>query len=167
MSGALLISAALGTTTLAAAPSHELRLFDPDADHLWNRLHAAFFVRLVELRNGRDGEVEEAERQFLTLGPDRIDPPLGRHPRFLLHDEPFARCDALLDEFLATRAESLNEDPLKRVVLQHDLWAVFDLLQADPRRVTHGNQLEGGLPEPTPEHDRPVIWPWVWCTTQR
>ena len=154
MSVALLISAALGTTTLAVAPSSEFDLFDPAADHLWNRLHAAFFVRRVEVRGGRDGAAEEAERHFITLGPDRIDPPLGRHPRFLLDDEPFARCDAVLDEFLATHAENLNDDPLKRVVLQHDLWAVFDLLQADPRRVTHGNQLEGGLPKPTPEHDR-------------
>ena len=158
MSCILLISVVLGTTVLAAAPSSELGLFDPDANHLWNRLHSAFFVRRVEVRSGRDGGTDGAAHgakpQFITLGPDRIDPPLGRHPLFLLDDEPFARCDALLDEFLATHAEDLINDPFKRVVLQHDLWAVFDLLQADPRRVTHGTQLEGGLPVPTAEHNR-------------
>ena len=58
MSGALFISAALGTTVLAAVPSREPGLFDPAADHLWNRLHAAFFVRRVEVRGGIKHYVE-------------------------------------------------------------------------------------------------------------
>ncbi|MEZ6053960.1 MAG: hypothetical protein R3C02_21625 [Planctomycetaceae bacterium] len=34
----------------------------------------------------------------------------------------------MLDEFLNADGEEMFEDPLKRVVLQHDLWAVYDHL---------------------------------------
>ncbi len=33
---------------------------------------------------------------------------------------------AVLDEFLAGHGERLVQDPVKRAVLQHDLWAAFD-----------------------------------------
>jgi hypothetical protein len=33
---------------------------------------------------------------------------------------------AMLDEFLDENGESLIEDPLKRAMLQLDLWALFD-----------------------------------------
>ena len=33
---------------------------------------------------------------------------------------------AVLDEFLAEHGEELVKDPLKRAILQRDLWAVFD-----------------------------------------
>src|SRR5436309_2048584 len=48
--------------------------------------------------------------------------------RLLLEDEPFARCNALLDEFISWHGATLIHEPLKRALLQRDLWAVFDVL---------------------------------------
>ena len=66
-----------------------------------------------------------------------LDPPLGNHPRFLLEDEPFAKANAVLDEFLSRQGASQIRDPLKRAMLQHDLWAVFDVLAQAPPREFH------------------------------
>lgn len=148
------ISATLAITVSAVAPFDNPDLYHPDPHHIWNRLHSSFYARRIETRSRENGTKTTGEDRFVTLGPDRIDLPLGRHPRFLLDDEPFAQCDDVLDEFLTTRAERLIDDPLKRVVLQHDLWAVFDLLQADPCRVMHGMQLEDGLPKPSADQVR-------------
>jgi hypothetical protein len=105
-----------------APPPSPAALFDPDPLHVWNRLHTAFYHRDIETLDM--GKIH-------PMGPDILDPPLGIHPRFLLDDAPFAQANAILDEFLAAHAEKLIADPLRRVVLQRDLWAVFDLLQAE------------------------------------
>lgn len=141
---------AVAFTALADTPG----VYDPDPQHLWNRLFAAFYVRQVEVvdRVIVDGEAVRGLPQTVVLGPDVLDPPLGRHARFLLDDAPFRKCNEILDEFLSSGGAQLVDDPLKRVLLQRDLWAVFDVLQADPKRVNHGMGLEGGLPEPTPVH---------------
>lgn len=101
-------------------------IYNPDPQHLWNRLHAAFYQREVETTNNGTR---------LPLGPGVLDPPLGIHPRYLLDDGPFASCDAVLDEFLTTRGEKKFADPLKQVLLQRDLWAVFDLLQTEKESI--------------------------------
>jgi hypothetical protein len=44
----------------------------------------------------------------------------------LLAGPSHARALRVLDEFLQTHAENLIRDPLKRAMLQRDLWAVFD-----------------------------------------
>lgn len=116
-------------------------LYSPDPQHLWNRLHAAFYQREVETT---------AKGQRLSLGPDVLDPPLGVHPRYLLDDPPFAKCDAVLDEFLAAHGEKNFTDPLTRALLQRDLWAVFDLLQTE-RETTERNFGEIS-PAVTPVH---------------
>jgi hypothetical protein len=94
-------------------------VYDPDPNHLWNRLFAAFYLREVEDMNGVPS----------TLGPNAVDPPLGLHPRFLLDGAAFITCRDILEEFLQKRGHELISDPLKRAVLQRDLWAVFDVLQ--------------------------------------
>ncbi len=136
------------------APADAPAVYDPDPQHLWNRLFAAFYVRQVEVveRAVVGGEAEGGAPRTVVLGPDVLDPPLGRHARFLLDDAPFRQCNELLDEFLSSSGAQLIDDPLKRVLLQRDLWAVFDVLQADPRRVTHGSTLDGRPPEPTSVH---------------
>jgi len=112
----------MGTVVGTASGS----IYSQDRQHLWNRLHAAFYRREVETT---------AKDKPLSLGPDVLDPPLGVHPRYLLDDEPFAKCDAVLDEFLAAHGEGDFTDPLKRALLQRDLWAVFDLLQTEKESI--------------------------------
>jgi hypothetical protein len=87
-------------------------LYDPDPQHLWNRLHRAVWVR-----TGPDGK---------EYGQDRLDPLLWPETRHLLEGKSHAQAIAILDEFLAKNAAKLLDDPLKRAMLQRDLWAVFD-----------------------------------------
>jgi len=87
-------------------------LYDPSPEHIWNRLHDALFVR------------EAAAGQ--KYGGDTVDPLLWLHTRFLLKQPSHGNALRVLDEFLATHAERMVQDPVKRAILQHDLWTVFD-----------------------------------------
>jgi hypothetical protein len=93
-------------------PSAASAIYHSDPQHLWNRLH-----RHLHVRTAADG------REF---GLDDVDPLLWRETRHLLSGPSHADALRLLDEFLTTGGEGLIADPLKRAVLQHDLWAVFD-----------------------------------------
>jgi hypothetical protein len=93
-----------------------VHLYNADPDHPWNRLHAALLVRY---------DVEP------PLGADDVDPLLWRKTKFLLAGPSHERALRELREFLRNHAERLIADPVKRAVLQHDLWGVFDWL-ADP-----------------------------------
>jgi hypothetical protein len=88
-----------------------IAIFDPDPAHLWNRLYAALLVR------------EDHAAQF---GADSLDPPLWAETEYLLAKPSHERALHVLDEFLHARAENLIQDPVKRAILQRDLWAVFD-----------------------------------------
>lgn len=89
-------------------------LYDANPNHLWNRIHAGFHVRVAP-----DGS---------EYGFDTVDPLLWRETRHLLTGPSHALAIRVLDEFLASNGERLIGDPLKRAVFQHDLWAVFDWL---------------------------------------
>jgi len=106
----------------AKSPQSE-SIYDPDPNHLWNRLFVAFYRQKIV------SYADHARKKTVAnwVGPGVLDPPLGDHPRFLLDDEPFARCDAVLDEFLSQHGAERIREPLKRAVLQRDLWAVFDV----------------------------------------
>ena len=101
----------------AEPPVPRATLYDADADHLWNRLYSALF-----LRTAADGKV---------YGADELEPLLYPQSKFLLTGKQHKETLALLDEFLAKDGPNLIKDPLKRAILQHDLWAVFDW-SADP-----------------------------------
>jgi hypothetical protein len=89
------------------------RVYDADPGHVWNRLY-----RSLSLRTARDG------REY---GRDELDPLLWwGTTRHLRGGESYTQASACLGEFLDTRAERLVTDPLKRSLLQRDLWAVFD-----------------------------------------
>jgi hypothetical protein len=104
-------------------------IFDSNPDHLWNRVYAAFYIR--EMEYGDSVPASHPLHSFYPklLGPDVVDPPLGVHPRFLLDGGTFTTCRSVLDEFIEKRGDALISEPLKRAVLQRDLWAVFDVLQ--------------------------------------
>ncbi|MDP6858429.1 MAG: hypothetical protein QF426_01290 [Verrucomicrobiales bacterium] len=88
-------------------------IFHSDEDHLWNRLHSVFFVR--------------ADKQGNEFGGDLVDPYLWPTTTdFLLKGSTHARAISLLDEFIKDNGHRLISEPLKRAVLQHDLWSIFD-----------------------------------------
>src|SRR6516164_10907856 len=98
-----------------AKTASERSLYHADPEHLWNRLHEALFVRV-----GPDGR---------TYGRDRLEPLLWLGSKHLLEEKSHQRAVALLEEFLKDNGEKLVEDPLKRAVLQRDLWLVFNWLE--------------------------------------
>lgn len=87
-------------------------LYDPDPNHLWNRVYRALYFRV-------DNEGKEQ-------GFDELDPLLWWQTKYLLSDPANRQATTVLDEFLTTHGERAIEDPLKRAILQRDLWAVFD-----------------------------------------
>ncbi|PWT84227.1 MAG: hypothetical protein C5B57_05250 [Blastocatellia bacterium] len=97
--------------------SSESRLYDENPGHLWNRLHAVLFIRI-----GADGR---------SYGADRIDPLLWIGSKYLLTGPAHEQTITLLHEFIAKRGERLIVDPVKRAILQRDLWTVFDWLEGN------------------------------------
>ena len=87
-------------------------LYDQNPNHLWNRLHRVLFVR-----KGPDG---------VEYGFDQLDPLLWPRTKHLLGESSHTNAVTLLDEFLASHGEALIRDPLRRALLQRDLWALFD-----------------------------------------
>ncbi len=92
--------------------ANTVAFYDPSPSHLWNQLHAVFFIR---------PDVPGTESV-----PDSLDAPLWYHTEYLLEESSHQRALRILDEFLQTHAERLIQDPVKRAILQRDLWAVFD-----------------------------------------
>jgi hypothetical protein len=80
-------------------------------------LYAALYVRITD-----DG---------ISHGQDELDPLLWENSTYLLTEPRYQQVLGLLNEFLDRPGEKLIAHPLKRALLQHDLWAVFDWL-ADP-----------------------------------
>lgn len=122
-----------------------LPLYDPQPEHLWNRLFAAFYIRPSELPSRPEypqdsTKLDEWDRRLragkLPAGAvvKRIEggDVLGflAWPKTRHYSEPaiFQRANKLLDEFLEKGGEQLIADPLKRAFFQRDLWAVFDHL---------------------------------------
>jgi len=115
--------------SIATAPINEVQptttesvwdVYDPDLDHLWNRVFRQFYRRTT-----KDGK---------EYGSDELDPLLWFDTTYLLNGNSHQQAIQLLDEFLTIHAENLIRDPLKRAMFQHDMWAVFDWLsfQSDP-----------------------------------
>jgi hypothetical protein len=107
-----------------AKPSR-VTLYDPDPDHLWNRLHQALHVRLTDMGNAEKEQAllpgdqsNHAYELDAFLWPNRS--------TFLRFGEPHKTALAVLDEFLAKDGEKLVREPIKRAFLQRDLWALFD-----------------------------------------
>ena len=95
-----------------AAESSGWAIYDRDPAHVWNRLYRALYSRAA--RDGRE------------YGQDEVDPLLWGSTGHLLGGASNAEAARTLDEFLDARAERLVADPLRRAMLQRDLWAVFD-----------------------------------------
>lgn len=105
-----------GTTT----GPHRTCTYDPDPKHLWNRLFEA--CRAL---------IKGAE----TSDPWQLDPFLWRWDADLVFTgEAQKTALAVLDDFIAKDGHTLIKDPLKRALLQRDLWTLFDSLALDTPR---------------------------------
>src|SRR6266496_513085 len=87
-------------------------LYDSDRNHIWNRLYRSLYMR--------------ATREGQEYGYDELDPLFWHNTKYLFSGPPYQQAINTLDEFLVTHAERLISDPLKRAMLQRDLWAIFD-----------------------------------------
>ncbi|MFA6562533.1 MAG: PQQ-binding-like beta-propeller repeat protein [Verrucomicrobiia bacterium] len=122
-----------------------LPLYDPQPEHLWNRLFATFYIRPSELPSRPEypkdsTKLDEWDRKLrsgkLPGGPvvKRIEGgdipsfPAWQKTRYYSDPATFERTVKLLDEFIEARGEQLIANPLKRAFFQRDLWAVFDHL---------------------------------------
>jgi hypothetical protein len=109
-------------------------LYVPDHDHLWNRAHSALL-----LRTGPDGR---------TYGQDRLEPLLWKESQHLLNGKSHERAVAVLEAWLRDNGESLIDNPVKRAVLQRDLWLIFNWLADnldDPARKRLGGPLANAI----------------------
>lgn len=110
--GAVILGIANPSKQETATTAQSWTVYDPDPNHIWNRLHRALYRR--ETRDGRE------------YGYDELDPLLWVTTKYLLNDPANHQALTVLDEFLSTHGEKAINDPLKRALLQRDLWAVFD-----------------------------------------
>jgi hypothetical protein len=106
----LLVTAVPGSADPKEREPVGTTLYHRDRDHLWNRVHAALLMRV-----GPDGK---------TYGEDRLEPLLWAESKNLLEGKTAERAVAVLEEFLKEKGETLIDDPVKRAVLQRDLWMV-------------------------------------------
>jgi len=84
------------------APGRPRAVYDVEPDHLWNRLHHALFTW------------EDPLKKASWLG-------------HFLEGESHKQVIAVLDDFLSKKGANRITDPSKRLLLQRDLWAAFDL----------------------------------------
>ena len=85
---------------------------------------------------------------------DDLFPYLWGSTQYLLRPPAHDEALRVLDEFLETHGEKLVADPQKRLLLQRDLWAVFDWCAPGPEDAAAILRaiLEGGdLPRPSPK----------------
>ena len=87
-------------------------IYDSNPNHLWNRLNRTLFERTAP-----DGK---------HYGLDELDILYWARTTNLLVGVSHQRALSVLDEFINTHGEKLIQDPVKKALLQRDLWALFD-----------------------------------------
>ena len=102
------------STTYAAYPKH-----------LWNQLNSVLFARVSP-----EGTV---------YGLDELDILYWQGTEHLLTEPSHSAAVQVLDRFIQAHGERLIRDPFKRVLLQRDLWELFDWA-ARPSETTHPAQ---------------------------
>ena len=103
----------LGTFVWSATYAQNGNLiYDPNPNHLWNRLNETLFERTAQ-----DGK---------KFGLNELDILYWARTTNLLSGPSHQKALAILDEFIHTQGEKQIHDPLKRALLQRDLWELFD-----------------------------------------
>ncbi len=100
-----------------------LPLYDADPQSLANRLFAAFYIRASDIPTKRGG----APLRRIE-GGDVIDFLAWAGSDYWSAPDTCQRLSALLDECLEDPLRVRPADPLRRAILQRDLWAPFDFL---------------------------------------
>ena len=112
----IVVPMALREMAVSAAASQSaekaVSLYDPNPAHIWNRLYDALLIR--------------EDSAGVKYGEESLDPLLWLNSEHLLAQPSHQRALRVLDEFLQMHAENQIHDPVKRAILQRDLWAVFD-----------------------------------------
>ncbi len=103
---------ALSVAVISQTVANSLPIYDKNPAQIWNRLYIALRVR--------------ADQQGNIYGADSLDPMLWQKSEQLLSQPSHEVALRVMDEFLRTHAETEIQDPLKKALLQHDVWAVFD-----------------------------------------
>jgi hypothetical protein len=117
LTAALLVSGVAGRCALGQDQStsqskkEPTALFSPEPENIWNRLY-----RQLHVRSTYDGR----EYGFADL-----DPLLWDETKYLRNGDSNKKALDLLDQFLSTRAELRIRYPIKRAILQRDLFSVF------------------------------------------
>ena len=111
---AIIIAAVLfNAITLKAGDTPDANtIYDSDMNHLWNRVNETLFERTAQ-----DGK---------KYGLDELDILYWNRTTNLLAEVSHQRAISVLDEFINKHGEKLIRDPLKRALLQRDLWELFD-----------------------------------------
>ena len=86
-------------------------IYDSNPEQIWNRLFSMLFIR--QYKGG-------------TYGMDELDPLFWTETRFLLSEPSHSSALHILDKFLEAQGQNQVYDSVKKAVLEHDLWAVFD-----------------------------------------
>jgi hypothetical protein len=97
---------------IALRAAESSALFHPNPRHVSNRLY-----RLLHVRTDPNGK---------EYGFDALDPLLWSETSYLLSGKSHNQAVGLSEEFLRSHTELQISDPVKRAILQRDLWAVFD-----------------------------------------
>jgi hypothetical protein len=149
----VVLAIALAACSTASTQEPVQLIYSDDAADPWNRLFSIMFTRSVVHR--KTSEFADAG-PFTKLGENdfRLFPVSTRtferfedgdravtpfYPSFILiqgHPNPLSaeRVDAFARALTDALADSRTRTPVERVLMQHDLWAVFDRLSAaDPR----------------------------------
>ncbi len=74
---------------------------------------------------------------------EELEPPFQTSSKFPTRGDSYQRAVTALDRFLSTSVGGVGEDPVRRAVLQRDLWAVFCTLagSVEPRRSVFNDQV--------------------------
>src|SRR5437667_12862435 len=86
------------------APPPSAAIYDPDPNHLWNRLFVVFSRQKLANNSydrNMDAWLAHQVGQPHWVGSDGLDPPRGYHPQFLLRGEPLPRPHAVVQEFVS------------------------------------------------------------------
>lgn len=102
--------------------------YSSDPDHMWNRVQFKLLVRTAPDRT--------------QWGCDEVDPLLWFETKHILSRSEYPQTAKLLDDFIATHAERLVEEPVKRALFQRNLWAVFLWLNEGITAERQRDQLE-------------------------
>src|SRR5687768_14790722 len=90
------IASAATTSTVPISEEPTWNVYDPDSNHIWNRVFRQFYRRTAK------------DRKEYGLG--ELDPLLWHDTTYLLDGDSHEQATQVLDEFLATSAENLIDD---------------------------------------------------------